>query len=72
MSAEAVDMSLSDRFFLGMETSVLGKVISFADLSFARSGLHCDLHPRWNHWGTKVAFDSIHEGTRQLYIYALK
>lgn len=72
MSAEAVDMSLSDRFFLDMETSVLGKVISFADLSFARSGLHCDLHPRWNHWGTKVAFDSIHEGTRQLYIYALK
>lgn len=36
--------------------------------SFTRSGLHCDLHPRWNFDGTKVAFDSIHEGTRQIYI----
>ncbi|MBU0608056.1 MAG: hypothetical protein KKI08_09210 [Armatimonadetes bacterium] len=35
--------------------------------AFTRSGLHCDLHPRWNADGTRVAFDSIHEGTRQIY-----
>jgi hypothetical protein len=35
--------------------------------AFTRSGLHCDLHPRWFVQGGKIAFDSIHEGTRQIY-----
>ncbi|TMV10338.1 hypothetical protein FGK63_04570 [Ruegeria sediminis] len=35
--------------------------------AFTRSGLHCDLHPRWFVQGGYVAFDSIHEGTRQIY-----
>ncbi len=35
---------------------------------FTRSGYHCDLHPRWKGDGTAVAFDSIHEGTRQIYV----
>ena len=28
----------------------------------------CDLHPRWNHAGDKVCFDSVFEGHRGLYI----
>lgn len=36
-------------------------------LAFWRSGLHCDLHPRWKADGTAFCFDSIHEGTRQMY-----
>jgi len=28
----------------------------------------CDLHPRWNHDGTKICFDSMHEGARKIYI----
>lgn len=28
----------------------------------------CDLHPRWNHAGDKICFDSIFEGHRGLYI----
>jgi hypothetical protein len=28
----------------------------------------CDLHPRWNHDGTKICFDSIHEGPRRVYV----
>ncbi len=35
--------------------------------AFTRSGLHCDLHPRWSGDGRAVLFDSIHEGTRQVY-----
>ncbi|MDP7253832.1 MAG: hypothetical protein QGF00_29800, partial [Planctomycetota bacterium] len=29
--------------------------------------IRCDLHPRWNRNGTRVCFDSVHEGTRQIY-----
>jgi hypothetical protein len=32
-----------------------------------REDIRCDLHPRWNHGGDKFSFDSIHEGTRQVY-----
>jgi hypothetical protein len=38
-----------------------------AEFAFTRSGLHCDLHPRWFEDFKSVAFDSIHEGTRQIY-----
>jgi hypothetical protein len=30
--------------------------------------IRCDLHPRWDRPGTQICFDSIHEGTRQLYV----
>ncbi|MGF1578064.1 MAG: hypothetical protein ACFCD0_01740 [Gemmataceae bacterium] len=33
-----------------------------------RGPFRCDLHPRWNRDGTKVCFDSAHEGTRQMYV----
>lgn len=32
----------------------------------------CDLHPRWNHDGTQVCIDSVHENTRQMYILDVK
>ncbi len=30
--------------------------------------MRCDLHPRWNREGTKVCIDSMHEGSRQIYV----
>lgn len=32
----------------------------------------CDLHPRWNHAGNKVCFDSVFEGHRGLYVVEIK
>lgn len=28
----------------------------------------CDLHPRWNHAGNEICFDSVYEGHRGLYV----
>lgn len=34
---------------------------------FLRGDLRCDLNPRWSRDGTRLAFDSAHEGVRQIY-----
>ena len=31
----------------------------------------CDLHPRWNHAGDKICFDSVFEGHRGVYVVGL-
>lgn len=64
MIMDRPNMSLQDSFFEGTE---LFRIDDKEEHAFTRSGLHCDLHPRWNSKGDKVCFDSIHEGTRQLY-----
>lgn len=51
-----------------VEPSVL-RAFDIRNMAFYRSGLHCDLHPRWKRDGTIVAFDSIHEGKRGIYGY---
>lgn len=64
MIMDRPDMTLKQNFFQGVDMT---HVPNQEDLAFTRSGLHCDLHPRWNAKGNKAFFDSIHEGTRQLY-----
>lgn len=45
----------------------LPKVIK--DKNWDSSGLRSDLHPRWNREGTQICIDSVHEGTRQMYVF---
>lgn len=33
-----------------------------------RGEIRCDLHPRWSRDERQVCFDSIHEGSRQVYV----
>lgn len=68
MSDEQPDTSLFEQYTKGVDRKILS-LMSPELFSFTRSGLHCDLHPRWDYNGGMVAFDSIHEGTRQIYIY---
>jgi len=37
-----------------------------------KDALRCDLHARWNQSGTVVCFDSLHEGSRQMYLVDLR
>ena len=64
---EKPDMTLALEFFAGVDPTILNSIAPDS-LAFTRSGLHCDLHPRWNSKGDKVVFDSIHEGSRQVYL----
>lgn len=67
MGDSKVDTSLEKEYLRDIDSKIRSMVSSEL-LSFTRSGLHCDLHPRWDSQGKMVAFDSIHEGTRQIYI----
>lgn len=68
---EQPDISLESQYTQGIDKRILN-LMSPELFSFTRSGLHCDLHPRWNCDGTMVAFDSIHEGSRQIYTVSIK
>jgi hypothetical protein len=46
------------------QTSHLG---SFAHAANIKGNWRCDLHPRWSPDGRTITFDSVHEGTRQIY-----
>lgn len=67
MSDEQPDTTLFDKYTEGVDKDIM-KMFSPELFSFTRSGLHCDLHPRWSADGKYAIFDSIHEGTRQIYM----
>lgn len=67
MGDEQPETILYSTYTSGVDKKILS-IFSPEHFSFSRSGLHCDLHPRWNASGEMGIFDSIHEGSRQIYI----
>ncbi len=39
---------------------------------FEKSGIRCDLHPRWDRKGEKICIDSVCEGERNMYVIHIK
>lgn len=60
------DMKLKEQFFTDVDSQIIAKA-GEETFALSRTGYNSDLHPRWNADGTVLVFDSIHEGTRQLY-----
>lgn len=50
------------------EVSIVARV--FAPFKYDND-TRCDLHPRWNHAGDRICFDSVFEGHRGLYIVSM-
>ncbi|MFW6154072.1 MAG: hypothetical protein ACOC95_02550 [Planctomycetota bacterium] len=44
---------------------VIGRYYSPPEM---KGEIRCDLHPRWDRTGTRVCFDSLHEGRRRMYV----
>jgi hypothetical protein len=62
LNAAVIDGAVKD-----VDSGIL-KLVGRERYARARSGLHCDLHPRWQRNGERVTFDSLHDGTRQVYV----
>lgn len=67
--ARVASINLMDGDETKKENTTIARV--FAPFKYDND-TRCDLHPRWNHAGDKICFDSIFEGHRGLYVVELK
>lgn len=63
--ARVASINLMDGDERKKENTVIARV--FAPFKYDND-TRCDLHPRWNHKGDKICFDSIFEGHRGMYV----
>ena len=63
--ARVASINLMDGDETKKENTTIARV--FAPFKYDND-TRCDLHPRWNHAGDKICFDSIFEGHRGLYV----
>ena len=66
--ARIAEVKLMDGDEKKTEVKVIARV--FAPFKYDND-TRCDLHPRWNHVGDKICFDSVFEGHRGLYVVGL-
>lgn len=53
---------------ISVEKDLCVEVGRFYSMPRSSTDLRCDLHPRWNHDGSMISFDSTHEGQRAVYV----
>ncbi len=59
-----------DLLLFDMESGAGTRLGRFASLpDYVSSGWRCDLHPKWDFSGRRLTVESLHEGSRQLYVY---
>lgn len=63
--ARIASINLMDGDEYKKENTTVAKV--FAPFKYDND-TRCDLHPRWNHKGDKICFDSVFEGHRGMYV----
>jgi hypothetical protein len=62
------DNRLQSLLLFDLTTEELVELGKFRQPLRFNDDLRCDLHPRWNRGGTKICFDSTHQGCRQIYV----
>ena len=64
-------VGMSDLFLFDPQTQARQELGRFHHIAHYRGDIRCDLHPRWSADGGCISFDSIHEGSRQIYLLEL-
>lgn len=62
------DKNMQRMSVFNLSRAALVEIGGFRSLPPFRGDLRCDLHPRWSRDGSRICFDSTHEGQRQVYI----
>ena len=66
--ARVVAVKLMDGDEKKTDVKIIAKVFALFKYD---NDTRCDLHPRWNHKGDKICFDSVFEGHRGMYVVGI-